>query len=64
LLSGLPLLQFNFVLHRWSPRRHETTFSNSNLSPVSARSVPLRLAVEQISDFRFLNISLRLTFSP
>jgi hypothetical protein len=52
--KGSRLQKSNFVLHR-SPLPHETTFSNSNPSRVSACSVPLRLAAKQISPSSFLS---------
>jgi hypothetical protein len=52
--KGSRLQKSNFVLHR-SPLPHETTFSNSNPSRVSACSVPLRLAAKQISSSSFLS---------
>src|SRR6266478_4171193 len=50
--KGSPLQKSNFVLNRCS-LPHETTLSNSNTSRVSACSLPLRLAAEQISSFSF-----------
>src|SRR6267154_3605944 len=51
--KGSPLQKSNFVLHRCS-LPHETTLSNSNPSRVSACSLPLRLAAQQISSSRLL----------
>jgi len=45
----------NFVLHHWSPLPHETTRARSNSLHASACSVPLRLALEQISSSNFLS---------
>jgi hypothetical protein len=58
-----PLPKSNFVLHRWSRSRHETTFSNSKLSRVSKRTGLLRLAAEQTSSCGLYNHAFRGTFS-
>ena len=49
------LQKFNYALHRCSPPPHETTVSNSNPSRVSACTVPLRLAIQQLSSSSFLS---------
>src|SRR5260370_13525778 len=59
---GTPLRTSNSGLHRWSLLPHETTLSSSNPSRVSACSLPLRLAAEQISSCRFLGAVYAIRF--
>jgi hypothetical protein len=59
--KGSRLQKSNFVLHRCS-LPHETTLSNSNPSRVSACSLPLPLAAEQISSSRLLGAIYAILF--
>jgi hypothetical protein len=60
LSKGSPLPNSDFVLHHWSPLRHETTLASSNPSRALVCSVPLRLASEQISSSHLLSRCLRI----
>src|SRR5215469_2358773 len=62
--KGLRLQKSNFVLHRYSLLPHETPFSNSNLSRLSACCVSLRLNSEQNSILNFLSASSTILSCP
>src|ERR1700682_1431405 len=56
--KDLLLPRSNSVLHRsWSRLPHESAVHNTKTLRASSRSVPLRLAAEPISSFRFSTLS-------